>query len=88
MVEFLSGAVALGFFVSGLYFVRFWRKTNDRLFLSFGVAFWLLAANQTLVSVWGTADERSGYAYILRVLGFIIILLAIADKNWFSGWRK
>jgi hypothetical protein len=87
MIEFLAGAVAMACFVAGLYFLRFWRKTGDRLFLSFAIAFWLMAANQTLVSVWGAADERSGYAYILRVLGFIIILFAIADKNWFS-WRR
>jgi hypothetical protein len=87
MVEFLAGAVALGYFVSGMYFLRFWRKTHDRLFLSFAAAFWLMAANQTIVSLLGAADERSGYAYILRVLGFVIILLAIADKNLFS-WRR
>ena len=87
MIEFLSGAIAMAFFVSGMYFLRFWRKTNDRLFLSFAVAFWLMAANQTIVSLLGAADERSGYAYILRVLGFVIILFAIADKNWFI-WRR
>jgi hypothetical protein len=87
MIEFLSGAIAMAYFVSGMYFLRFWRKTDDRLFLSFAVAFWLLAANQTIVSLLGAADERSGYAYILRVLGFVIILLAIADKNLFS-WRR
>ena len=59
----------------------------DTLFLSFALAFWLLAANQTIVSFLGAADERSGYAYILRVLGFVMILWAIADKNWFN-WRR
>jgi hypothetical protein len=89
MIEFLSGAVALAYFMSGVHFLRFWRKTGDRLFLSFAFAFWLLAANQTIVSLLGTADERSGFAYILRVLGFLLILFAIADKNIFSWhWRK
>jgi hypothetical protein len=87
VIEFLSGAIAMAYFVSGMYFLRFWKKTNDRLFLSFALAFWLLAANQTIVSFLGAADERSGYAYILRVLGFLLILGAIADKNWFN-WRR
>jgi hypothetical protein len=87
MIEFLSGAVSLAYFLAGVHFLRFWRKTSDRLFLSFAIAFWLLAANQTIVSLLGAADERSGFAYILRVLGFILILFAIADKNIFT-WRK
>ena len=40
--DFLSGAVALGFFVCGLYFLRFWRRTRDQLFLAFALAFVLL----------------------------------------------
>jgi hypothetical protein len=87
MIEFLAGAVTLAYFISGLYFLRFWRKTHDRLFLSFALAFWLLAANQAIVSLLGMADERSGYAYILRVLGFVLILFAIVDKNVFT-WRR
>ncbi len=87
MIEFLAGAVALAYAISGVYFLRFWRKTRDRLFLSFAFAFWLLAANQTIVSLLGATDERSGYAYILRVLGFLLILLAIVDKNIFT-WRR
>jgi hypothetical protein len=29
----------------------------------------------------GAADERVGYTYLLRVIGFVIILAAIVDKN-------
>lgn len=81
MVEFLSGALTLAYIIASVFFLRFWRKTSDRLFFSFALAFGLLALNQILVSVLGAADERSSYAYILRVLGFILILLAIVDKN-------
>ncbi len=88
MIEFLAGAVTLAYVVSGAYFLRFWRKTRDRLFLNFAFAFWLLAINQTVVSTLGAADERSGYAYILRVLGFTLILLAIVDKNLLTLKRR
>jgi hypothetical protein len=77
MIEFLSGAVAMGFAMGALFFLRFWRKTADRLFLAFAIAFFLLALNQWL----GAADERVAYTYLLRVLGFILILAAIVDKN-------
>jgi hypothetical protein len=81
MIEFLSGAVTLAFVVAGVYFLRFWRKTGDRLFASFALAFALLALNQLAVSIFEAADERSGYSYILRVLGFALILYAIIEKN-------
>jgi peptidoglycan/LPS O-acetylase OafA/YrhL len=81
MIEFLSGAVTMGFVVASAFFLRFWRRTADRLFLAFAVAFALLALNQALAQWLGAADERVGYTYLLRVLGFAIILAAIVDKN-------
>jgi hypothetical protein len=81
MIEFLSGAVTMGFLVSAGFFMRFWRKTADRLFLAFALAFLLLALNQALAQLLGAADERLGYTYLLRVLGFVLILAAIIDKN-------
>ena len=81
MIDFLSGAVTLAYVVASTYFVHFWRRTADRLFLAFALAFGLLALNQVAVFLVGTDDERYNYAYILRVLGFILILLAIVDKN-------
>jgi len=81
MIEYLSGAVTLGYVVAMLFFLRFWKRTADRLFLAFGVAFALLALNQALAQWLGAADERVGYTYLLRVLGFVLILAAIIDKN-------
>jgi hypothetical protein len=81
MIEFLSGAVTLGFVVAAVFFLRFWRMTRDRLFLAFAIAFFLLALNQALAQWLGAADERVGYTYLLRVIGFVLILAAIVDKN-------
>lgn len=81
MIEFLSGAVTLGFIVAALFFLRFWRRTSDRLFLAFATAFFLLAVNQALAQWLGAADERLGYTYLLRVVGFVLILAAVVDKN-------
>lgn len=80
-IEFVSGAIALAYGLAGVYFLRFWRKTRDRLFMSFAMAFWLLGLNQTIVSLLGVTDERTGYAYVLRVVGFLLILYAIVRKN-------
>ena len=81
MMEYVSGAVTLGYLVAALFFARFWKRTRDRLFVAFAVAFVLLAINQALAQWLGAADERVGYTYLLRVLGFVLILAAIVDKN-------
>lgn len=81
MIEFLSGAVTLGFVVAAGFFVCFWRKTADRLFLAFAAAFVLFAFNQALASLLTVVLEPSSLIYALRVLGFVLILGAIVDKN-------
>jgi hypothetical protein len=81
VIDFLSGAITLGFFVAAAFFMRFWRRTRDRLFLAFAAAFALLALNQALAAFLGASDELTPYTYILRVFGFVLILYAIIDKN-------
>jgi hypothetical protein len=81
VIEYLSGAATMGFVIAALFFLRFWRKTEDRFFLGFALAFALMAVNQALAQWIGAADERVGYTYLLRVLAFLLILVAIADKN-------
>jgi peptidoglycan/LPS O-acetylase OafA/YrhL len=81
VIEYLAGAVTLGYLVAALFFARFWKRTRDRLFVTFAIAFVLLALNQALAQWLGAADERVGYTYLLRVLSFVLILAAIVDKN-------
>ena len=85
MIEFMSGALTLGFVLAAVFFLRFWRRTRDRLFLAFAIAFVLLALNQALAQWLGAADERVGYTYLLRVVGFVLILAAVVDKNVSRG---
>lgn len=81
MIEFFSGAVTLGFLVAAGFFLRFWRRTADRLFLAFALAFVLFALNQALASWLTVVSEPASLIYGLRVLGFVILLGAIVDKN-------
>jgi hypothetical protein len=81
MIEFLSGALVLAYVVAGAHFLRFWRRTSDRLFWHFAIAFWLFALNQLVTSVPSIAVQTGGYEYLLRVLGFIVIAAAIVEKN-------
>ena len=82
MSEFLAGAATLGYLVAAAFFVRFWRRTADRLFLAFAVAFALFALNQGLAHILRVVYEPSSFVYALRVVGFLIILAAILDKNF------
>ena len=85
MIELLSGALLFSYFIAGVHFCRFWRRTGDRFFLHFAIAFWLFTLNQLATSIPAVAIETDGYEYLLRVLGFIVILLAIVDKNFVAG---
>jgi zinc transporter ZupT len=88
MIDFLAGAVTLGYAVAAVLFLRFWRRTADRLFLAFAAGFVLLATNQVLAAALEAGDERTPYVYSLRVLGFVLILWAIVDKNLSRGGKK
>ena len=78
--HFLNGAIATCCLVAGLFFLRFWRKTRDRLFAIFAVAFWLLGLNWLALAL-TEQDEVSSVYYAVRLLAFVLILYAIIDKN-------
>jgi hypothetical protein len=81
LYDFLSGALALGFGVCALFFLRFWRRTREELFLAFAVAFLLLGLGQTVLDLANIPTEQRGSLYLLRLLAFLLILVAIYRKN-------
>ena len=85
MIDFFSGAVTFGYLVAAGFFLRFWGKTGERLFLAFAAAFVLFAINQGLAMVFTVVNEPTSLIYVLRILGFAIIIGAIVDKNVFSA---
>ena len=81
LLSFISGAIVMGFWVAGLFFLRFWKKSGDELFLAFTLAFWLLGLGQALLAFADVpAEERSGL-YLFRLAAFVVMLLAIWRKN-------
>ena len=77
--DFILGAVAMGFLIVGLFFMRFWRQTSDALFLAFAAAFWALALSEAGFS-FGLARNDS-WIYLLRLAAFVLIIVAILGKN-------
>ena len=81
LYDFLSGAVAMGFAACALFFLRFWKRTREELFLAFAVAFLLLGGGQTVLALANIPTEERGSIYLLRLLAFLLILIAIYRKN-------
>jgi hypothetical protein len=81
MNQMLIGAIAIASFTVGLFFLRFWRTTCDRFFLFFALSFWIEGVNRVLqgtIEGWG---EESPACYLVRLLAYGLIIVAILDKN-------
>lgn len=82
MNQFLSGATAMGYLTAAVFFLRFFWDTADRLFAMFAAAFAILGVNRIAVALMKPADEASQTAfYLIRLIAFVVILIAIIDKN-------
>lgn len=81
MVFFVGGMIAMGYCAAALFFLRFWRRTRDRLFAIFAAAFVLLALQQLGLAISGRPTEGSAFLYLPRLIAFLLILYAIVDKN-------
>ena len=81
LFDFLSGVITMGFIVSGLFFLRFWKRTHEGLFVAFALAFWLLGLTQSLLTFTDIPVEERSWLYLLRLAAFLLILISIWGKN-------
>jgi hypothetical protein len=81
LLDFLSGAITAGFLIAGFFFLRFWKRTRETLFLAFAAAFWLLGLGQALLTLSATPVEERSWLYLLRLAAFSLILVSIWKKN-------
>ena len=81
LVAFAGGAAAMACLVAGLFFLKFWRRTHESLFLAFALAFWLLALNAGLPTLLRRPAIEHGEIYLLRLAAFLLIIGAILAKN-------
>lgn len=77
----LSGVVVSLCLIASLFFWRFWKETKDRLFAFFAGAFDLLGLNYLLLAINPRTSEVRPYFYLIRLLAFLLIIIAIIDKN-------
>ena len=81
LYHFISGAVTMGFAIAALFFLRFWKRTHDGLFLAFGLAFLLLGLVQAMLALSNIPVEERSWLYMLRLAAFLLILVSIWRKN-------
>lgn len=81
VVILLRGVVLMGCIIVGLFFLRFWRDSRDRFFALFALAFWALGISYIQIDIVTAASDWRPYVFIIRLIAFALILVAIAVKN-------
>jgi hypothetical protein len=78
---FLLGIIVTASLTAGVYFLKFWRRTGDPLFMAFAAAFTIEGLNRITYLFLERPNEGSPAIYVVRLLAFLIILIAIVRKN-------
>jgi uncharacterized membrane protein HdeD (DUF308 family) len=82
---FLLGVIVTASLAAGLFFLKFWKRTRDTLFLAFGAAFLIEGLNRIGFLFVEQPNEGSPTIYTVRLLAFLLILAAIVRKNRATG---
>ena len=80
-MQFITGALMMGYAISSLFFIRFWVRTKDRLFAIFSLAMGLLALERLCLELYEFGDETRSYVYLIRLSAYLLIIFGIVDKN-------
>lgn len=81
MIDMLLGAIGALSLVAGLIFLRYWFSTHDRFFLLLAASFWVEAGNRAHMAISQSFNETSAVHYMIRLVSYGLIVLAIWDKN-------
>lgn len=82
ILQFMSGALMMASFVAALFFLRFWKSSQDKLFKKFAMAFFLLGVERIVMIFVNAREETSSYVFLLRLSAFLILLFGIYEKNY------
>jgi len=64
-----------------LFFLAFWRRSHDRFFALFASAFLMLGGSWLVLVLAGSSSEINRPFYLARLLAFLLIILAVIEKN-------
>lgn len=77
----IAGGLGAGFLIAAVFFLRFWTRTREGLFLAFAGAFALMSAVQVAPVLMGLSQEERGGIYLIRLAAFVLIIVAVLAKN-------
>jgi hypothetical protein len=78
---FLLGVIVTAYLAAAAFFLKFWRRTHDGLFLAFAVAFFIEGLNRVAILFLAHPNEGSPVVYLVRLFAFLLIAAAIVRKN-------
>jgi hypothetical protein len=81
MYQLITGMLTILSLVAALFFAISWRRTSDRFFLIFALAFTLLAIERLILGLLNLPESPLLSIYIVRLVAFLLIIIAIVDKN-------
>lgn len=81
MNALVAGVLIALYGVIALFFLRFWVTSRERLFALFALAFSVLAVQRLALALTNAMMEDQTVFYLLRLAAFVIIIVAIVDKN-------
>jgi hypothetical protein len=77
----LQGAIATTSLVASLFFLRFWKQTQDRFFLYFALSFLIDMVTRIVLANSTVADEHEPLYFVPRLIAFGLIIWAVVDIN-------
>jgi hypothetical protein len=81
MYQLITGMLMVLSLVAALFFTMSWRRSGDRFFLIFALAFTLLGIERLILGILNLPESPLLSIYIVRLVAFLLIIIAIVDKN-------
>ena len=81
MKQFLYGMLTMATLIAGLFFLRYWKVTQERLFAFFALSFGTMSVSWFGLALVDPAIELRHYVYLARLLAFVLLIAGIIDKN-------
>jgi hypothetical protein len=86
--DLLIGGIATLSLTAALFFLQFYRATRDRFFVYFALSFALEGLNRVLLYLAVGLNEDAPIYYVIRLVAYGLIIVAIAGKNRRSDQRN
>lgn len=78
---FLLGVLSALCLVAGLFFLKFWKKTRDALFLAFAASFFVRGLNDATRISMERPSEAAVWSFLVNLATSLLIVIAIVGKN-------